>query len=186
MIVAPVALLSHMAEKRNLKATEKVVAHNQWVNHTLTVQFLPPPTMKHLSPHHKHSILLEYRPYSRDHSFAALAARHGVTGGKRVVKRWHSHWNGTVASLDEQPHPGRPRILSTQEVQRYIAPRIRAKNRSAQRVHYTDIQQAVEETTGKSMSPRSLRRYGEEDLGARRAQAQGKKRTADESEYTQT
>ena len=132
MIVAPVALLSHMAEKRNLKATEKVVAHNQWVNHTLTVQFLPPPTMKHLSPHHKHSILLEYRPYSRDHSFAALAARHGVTGGKRVVKRWHSHWNGTVASLDEQPHPGRPRILSTQEVQRYIAPRIGAKNRSAQ------------------------------------------------------
>jgi transposase-like protein len=139
--------------------------------------------MKHLSSHHKHSILLEYQPRARDHSFAALARRHGIKGGKQVVMKWHSQWNGTAASLEEQHSPGRPRVLSTQEVQRHVAPRIRAKNRSAQRVHYTDIQPAVEEKTGKSMSPRTLRRYGEEDLAARRTQ--GKKRTADESEYTQ-
>lgn len=136
--------------------------------------------MKHLSPPHKHSILLEYQPYSHAHSFAALAARHGIAGGARVVQRWHSVWDGTAASLAEKRKSGRPRILSTREVHRYVAPPIRAKNRSARRVHYPDIQPTVEEKSGKQMSPRTLRRYGEEALGAR--QTHGKKRTAEESE----
>jgi transposase len=133
--------------------------------------------MKHLSPQHKHSILLEYQSYSRDHSFAALATRHGITGGAEVIRRWHSRWNGTAASLEEKAHTGRPRVLTTQEVQRYVAPRIRANNRNAQRIHYTDIHAAVEQHTGKSFSPRTLRNYGKHDLDAH--QTHGKKRTAD-------
>jgi hypothetical protein len=140
--------------------------------------------MKHLLPQHKHSILLEYQPHSHDHSFAALAHRHGIKGGYKVIERWYDRWNGTSSSLEEKPHPGGQRILNTQEVQRYVAPRIRAKNRSAQRVHYTDIHEAVEEKTGKHMSLRTLQRYGKEDLDAH--QTRGKKRTAEESKYTET
>jgi transposase len=136
--------------------------------------------MKHLTPHHKHSILLEYQPHSRDHSFAALAARHGITGGYKVIERWHTQWDGTATSLEEKQHTGKQRILSSQEVQRYVAPHIRAKNRSAQRVHYTDIHSAVEAQTGRHMSLRTLQRYGKEELHAH--QTHGKKRTADESE----
>lgn len=140
--------------------------------------------MKHLTPQHKHSILLQYQPHSRDHSFAALAARHGVAGGWQVIQKWHDRWNGTAVSLEEQPHSGRPRTLSRAEVQQYIAPPILAKNCSAQRVHYPDIHAVVEEKSGKHMSLRTLQRYGKQDLNAH--QTRGKKRAADESEYTET
>ena len=140
--------------------------------------------MTHLTPQHKHSILLEYQPHSRHHSFAALARRHGIKGGKQVLIKWHAAWNGTAATLEEQPHPGRPRILSAQEVQQYVARGIRAKNRNAQRVHYTDIQPVVNERTGKRLSLRTIQRYGKEELCAH--STRGKKRTADESESTCT
>jgi transposase len=140
--------------------------------------------MKHLSPLHKHSILLEYRQHSHDHSFAALASRHGIKGGKQVVMKWYSQWNGTAESLKEKSHSGRPRILTTPEIQRYIAPRIRAANRSSHRIHYTDIHSAVEKNTGKHISLRTLQHYGKEELHGRKTH--GNKRTADESEYTET
>ena len=140
--------------------------------------------MTHLTPQHKHSILLEYQQRSRHHSFAALARRHGIAGGKQVLIKWHAAWDGTAASLEEQPHPGRPRILNAQEVQRYVAPGIRAKNRNAQRVHYTDIQPVVSKRTGKHVSLRTIERYGKEELHGR--STRGKKRTADESESTHT
>jgi hypothetical protein len=55
--------------------------------------------MPHLSAEAKHHILLEYAPHSATHSLAALAARHAVKGGKRVLLRWHQQWDGTAASL---------------------------------------------------------------------------------------
>lgn len=140
--------------------------------------------MKHLTPQHKHSILLEYQPRSHDHSFAALAARHGIEGGGKIIQRWHQQWDGSAASLEEKHSTGRPRILSTQQVQQYVAPMIRAKNRRAERVHYTDLHSSVEATSGKQMSIQTLRRYGHDDLGAHKKH--GKKRTADESQYTHT
>lgn len=138
--------------------------------------------MKHLTPQHKHSILLEYRSRSHDHSFAALAARHDIKGGGKVIQRWHQQWNGTAASLEEKHHSGRPRILNTQQVEQYVAPMIREKNRHAERVHYTDIHSSVEANSGQKISIRTLRRYGQDDLGAH--QTRGKKRTADESQST--
>ena len=48
--------------------------------------------MPHFSAEAKHHILLEYSPRSEGRSFAALAARHAVSGGARTVQRWHSRW----------------------------------------------------------------------------------------------
>jgi hypothetical protein len=138
--------------------------------------------MKHFTPQHKHSILLEYIPYSRTHGFQSLANRHGVAGGKHTLLEWYSRWDGTAASLEEKRSPGRPRILTTQEVQRHVATRIRAANRSSKRIHYTDIHQAVERETHQTLSLRTLRRYGEEDLGAK--QHRGNKRTRDECKHS--
>jgi transposase len=140
--------------------------------------------MKHFTAAQKHEILLEHRRNSRTHSFAALAARHNVAGGEDVVRKWHSRWDGSAASLEEKHRPGRPRILSREEVDQYVAPKIRAKNRAHQRVHYSDILEEVEEESGKELSLRTAQRYGEEDLKARKKR--GKKRTADESKCTIT
>ena len=140
--------------------------------------------MKHFFPDRKHSILLEYTPYTCHPSFAALAARHDVAVGVRVIDECYSQWNGTVASLEEKQHTGRPHILIKREVKQYVTPLIRVKNRSVQRVHYPDIQSAVEKETGKQMSLRTLQHYGKEELNAHQRRA--KKRTADESEYTDT
>lgn len=140
--------------------------------------------MKHLTPQHKHSILLEYQPRSHDHSFAALAARHGIEGGGKIIQRWHHQWDGSAASLEEKHSPGRPRILSTQQVQQYVAPMIREKNRHAERARYSDLHSSVQALTNTRMSLRTLQHYGKEDLGAH--MKHGKKRTADESQSTHT
>jgi transposase len=140
--------------------------------------------MKHLTPQHKHSILLEYQPRSHDHSFAALAARHGIEGRGKIIQRWHQQWDGRAASLEEKRRIGRPRILTTQQVQQYVAPMICEKNRRAERVRYSDIHSAVQAETNTQMSLRTLQHYGKEELGAHKKH--GKKRTADESQSTHT
>jgi hypothetical protein len=159
-------------------------AQNHRELHTHQHHILLQSAMTHLTPQHKHSILLEYHPRTRHHSFAALARRHDIKGGKQVLIKWHAAWNGTVASLEERRHSGRPRILSAREVTKYVAPPIRAKNRKAQAVHYTDIQPVVEKRTGKRVSLRTIQHYGKEELDGRCAR--GKKRTAEESESTHT
>lgn len=140
--------------------------------------------MPHLSAEAKHHILLEYAPHDATRSFAALAARHAVAGGKRTVQRWHERWNGTPASLEEQLRTGRPRVLSRAEVSRHVRAPILAANRAHRAIHYSDLLPAVREKTGKEMSLRSLQRYGKEELGAK--QKHTKKRTAAESECMAT
>ncbi len=134
--------------------------------------------MKHFTPEQKHEILLDYQPYSHTHSFAALAARHAVAGGAEVVRRWHEQWNHTAASLQEKQHTGRPRILTSEEVQSAVATPIRRKNRAHQSVHYTQLQPEVEERTGKRISVRTIQRYGKVELKGKLKH--GKKRTAEE------
>ena len=76
--------------------------------------------MKHFTPEQKHEILIEYQPYSRTHSFASLALRHGVHGGGRTVQNWYQRWDGTVGSLQQREGAGRPNILTPTEVQHNI------------------------------------------------------------------
>lgn len=134
--------------------------------------------MPHLSAEAKHHILLEYTPHSPTHGFPALAARHAVAGGARTVQRWLERWDGTPASLEEQPRTGRPRVLNKAEVSRQVRAPILAANRAHRAIHYTDLLPEVRQKTGKELSLRSLQRYGKEELGAK--QRRGKKRTADE------
>lgn len=134
--------------------------------------------MKHFTPQQKHEILLEYQPNSRAHSFAALAARHHVSGGKEVVRRWYHQWDHTVKSLNEKHRSGRPRILTKAEVQHHIAIPIRSNNRSHKPIHYNKLQPVVTAKIGKNISVRTIQRYGKQQLKGR--QEHGKKRTANE------
>lgn len=134
--------------------------------------------MKQLPPHHKHSILQQYRPHSPTHSFAALAVQAGSGVTAQAVANWDKRWNGTAASLQHRAGAGRPRVLSGVQVARHILPRIRSANRKHQAIHYPDILPAVRSATHTSVSLRSIRRYGKEQLGVK--QKRVKIRTARE------
>jgi transposase len=140
--------------------------------------------MKHFTPEQKHEILIEYQPYSRTHSFASLALRHGVDGGGRTVQNWYQRWDGTAASLQQREGAGRPNILTPTEVQHNIQQPIRRSNRLAQQVKYTKIAGLVRQNTGKSVSVQTVRRIGKQQLGA--SQRRGQKRTAAECKHIHT
>lgn len=140
--------------------------------------------MQHFSAEAKHHILLEYAPSDTTHTFAALANRHAIAGGKRTVQRWHQRWDGTPASLQRKPGTGRARALSAAQVRRHIAGPIRNSNRAARAVRYTELLPQVQAATGAQLSLRTLQRYGKEEAGGR--STRGKKRTAAESEHTHT
>jgi transposase len=135
--------------------------------------------MPRLSADAKHAILLEYIPHSTTHSFAALALRHSIAGGKQVVQKWHAQWNRSAASLKEKPRSGRPRILSRADVSRHVRAPILAANRAHRAVSYADLLPEVKRKTGKEISLRTLQRTGKEELGVKSKRT--KKRTADES-----
>jgi transposase len=136
--------------------------------------------MKHFPPEQKHSILLEYVPHSTTHSFPALATRHGVAGGARTVQRWHERWDGSARSLQRKQGGGRPRALSSRQVQQHVRGPLRHANRAHKSVHYPSVAAGVRQRTGAPVSDRTVRRYGREELEAKHGR--GKKRTADESE----
>lgn len=138
--------------------------------------------MPHFSADLKHHILLEYSPHDPTRSFAALARRHAVPGGRKVVHDWHSRWNGTPDSLERKAGSGRARTLSRAEVSRHIRAPILAANRAHRAIHYTDLLNSVRTKTRTHLSIQTLRRYGREDLGAK--QKHTLKRTYDESQCT--
>lgn len=138
--------------------------------------------MKQFPSEAKHAILLEYSPHTPSHSFAALAARHGIAGGRDVVRRWHKRWNGTPQSLQHSRGAGRPRVLSAREVQQHVRAPILRANRAHRSVHYPSVVRSACEKTGKSVSIQTIRRYGKKELEA--TQRRGKKRTAEECECT--
>jgi hypothetical protein len=140
--------------------------------------------MPHLSAETKHHILLDYSPQDSTRSFTALARRHAVKGGARVLRLWHSRWDGTPASLQERSRPGRPRVLSRAQVARHIATPIRHANRAHRAIHYTDLLPRVRAAATPRVSLRTVQRYGEQELGAR--QQRGIKRTAEESKRHMT
>jgi hypothetical protein len=140
--------------------------------------------MPHLSAEAKHHILLEYAPHDATRSFAALARRHAVKGGREVVREWHRRWDGSVASLERKAGSGKARALSRAQVSRHVRAPILAANRAHRAIHYTELLPAVRQKTGTEVSLCSLQRYGKEELGAR--DKQSKKRTSDESECSST
>lgn len=138
--------------------------------------------MKHLTAEAKHEILCEYSPDDPTRSFTSLAREHAVQGGRDVIRRWHSQWDGTATSLDRKAGTGKARILSSEQVQQHVrAPLLRA-NRAHRAIHYSALAAQIRESTGVNVSNRTVRRYGKEECGGR--STCGKKRTAQECEYT--
>ena len=136
--------------------------------------------MREFPPQHKHTILTHYRAGVRGSGFKSLARRFAVQGGDKSLRQWHARWDGTPASLEEQPRTGRPTILSSAEVNRHVRAPLLAANRAHRAIHYTTLLPSVKAKTGKSISIQTLRRIGKEELGAK--QKRSKKRTATESE----
>lgn len=101
-----------------------------------------------------------------------------MPGGKATVQRWYQRWDHTAASLQHKKGAGRPAILTAREVQTHITMPIRRCNRSAQRVRYSQLAEAVREKTGKQIADRTIRQIGKEQVGAKRTR--GRKRTAEE------
>jgi len=135
--------------------------------------------MSIFTPQLKHHILTQYQPHSRENSFEALARRYAVNGGKTTVKYWHQQWDGTPTSLHRKPVSGRPRLLSSRQVNDYIRTPVRNKNRAHVAISYTQLLPSVQRKSVKQLSLRTLQNYGKRDLGIKMRHS--KKRTADES-----
>ena len=114
---------------------------------------LTPPLMTDFAPGLRHHILMEYLPHSHDHSFAALAQRYNVKGGKRTVQRWYDRWDGTTSTSAAQIH-------------QHITQPILARNRSHRPVHYDELWQSTKASTGTDLSL-TVQRYGKEITRAR-------------------
>jgi transposase len=140
--------------------------------------------MKHPTPEQKHSILTHDTSRHKGETLQQILALHAVTASRKTVAEWQKRWDGTLASLQPQHITGRPHVLNRAEVQRYIATPIRRANRSAKPVRYTKVAEQVREKTGKAVSDRTVQRVGKQELGGRKTR--GKKRTAEESESTDT
>jgi len=136
--------------------------------------------MQTYTPQHKHTILTYYRASDRAASFRALARRFAVKGGASTIQQWHVQWDGTTQSLETKHRSGRPRVLSSREVQQHVRAPILRANRAHKAVHYPELLQSVRTKTGKQIALRTLQDYGKKELGVK--QRRGKKRTADERE----
>lgn len=132
------------------------------------------------TPQHKHTILTHYRADDRAASFRALSRRFAVKGGASTIQQWHARWDGTPQSLETKHRSGRPRVLSSREVQQHVRAPILRANRAHKAVHYPALLQSVRTKTGKQIALRTLQDYGKKELGVK--QRRGKKRTAEESE----
>jgi hypothetical protein len=137
--------------------------------------------MSQLGAETKHHILLEYSPDDPTRSFAALAERHEIAGGRQTVWLWHQRWDGTAESLERHSGSGRPRILSEEEVQQHVLEPVVAANRAHRPIHYPEVTAGIAAAAAAEPSPRTVRRYGHDECGIRDKHTI--KRTEDECEY---
>jgi hypothetical protein len=113
----------------------------------------------------KQHILEQYECGVYGYGFRAVAAANNIAGGGRTIQRWYERWDGTVQSLTTAPRTGRPKVLSRIEINRHIRTFIRYKNRTHHPIHYPTVRQRIIRLTGKSPSPRTVRRYGNKICG---------------------
>lgn len=137
--------------------------------------------MVRFTPDFKHHILTQYLPNTRGHGFSSLAQRFAVKGGSRTIRYWYAAWDGTPTSLQHKAVPGRPRALTRAEVGRYIRIPIQRRNRAHMPVHYNELQATIKKGTSKSISTRTIQRYGKQELGGRDKRT--KKRTTHECKH---
>jgi len=139
--------------------------------------------MPQLTPNQKHNILTIYSSENNTHTLASLARQYSLQGGGRLIQNWYKQWNGTPQSLERKKGSGRPFVLTSQQVDKYIRMPIQNKNRSCKPVHYPQLHTSIQQKTGKQMSLRTIQKIGKEKLGVK--QKRTKKRTAQESKQKQ-
>lgn len=139
-------------------------------------------TMKQLTPEQKHSLLTHYASRCKGETLEQIFSLHGVKTTRQSFFSWQQQWDGTVASLSRAAGSGRPRVLTSGQVKRHVATRIRTCNRSGVAVRYTKLLPQVQAATGQHMSIQTLRRYGKQELHAK--MSRGTKRSADEGTLT--
>ncbi len=120
--------------------------------------------MTKYSPQFKHNILMQYQPRAYKKGFKSLAIQHKIQGGAQTIKNWYDRWNGTVASLERRISSGRPTLLNTRQVKQYIGTPIRKKNQLHKKINYETIHQQIKTKISKSISLRTIQRYGKERL----------------------
>ena len=118
--------------------------------------------MTHFSPEVKHTILREYCAGDKGHGFAALARRHGVQGGWKVVKSWFERWDGTAQSLQDADRSGRPRILDRGKADAIIRQSVNRSNKNHQAINYVEVADLIRLKTGVDVSVQTVRRWGRE------------------------
>lgn len=118
------------------------------------------------TPQFKHHILQQYQPYSRNRGYQSLARLYGVTSGGSTIRKWMERWNGTITSLQHKKGAGRPRLLSSTQVNNSIRTPIKNKRRVHLDVHYTQLLPVVRQKSGTQVSLRTLQYYGQRDVKA--------------------
>lgn len=73
-------------------------------------------------------------------------------------------WNGTITSLQHKKGAGRPRLLSSTQVNNYIRMPIKNKGRVHLDLHYTQLLPVVRQKSGTQVSLRTLQYYGQRDV----------------------
>ena len=117
------------------------------------------------TPEFKSKVLSEYCAGQRGHTFQALANRYNITGGKGVVQRWYSSWDGSFSSLRRKKGSGRQFLLNRKQVNKLIVKPITRANQSHVAIHYPELKEGLEQEIDHSISIQTIRRYGRKQGG---------------------
>lgn len=137
--------------------------------------------MKQLTPEQKHSILTHYTSPFNTQTLSTILSLHDINVNRTTVERWKNVWDGSIQSLQHKQVSGRPRILNQREVTRYVERPLREANRSSTPIRYSSVAKSIRTKINKSISDRTVRRIGKEELGGK--MGRGKKRSAEECKY---
>ena len=110
------------------------------------------------SPHLIQVILKEYKKGVRGQGFQALANKYNIKGGAKLIKCWHEKWDGSENSLKKRSGGDRRSILTPQEKKRHIGDFVTKKSK-IEAVNYREVSANVEKKTGRTPSPRTVRRW---------------------------
>ena len=85
--------------------------------------------MKQYTAEQKHRVLTHYTARRQGETLAQVLSLHGVSASRRAVEKWLHRWDGTPQSLEHRAVSGRPRVLSSRQVQQLVrAPILRANS----------------------------------------------------------
>lgn len=115
------------------------------------------------SSEYKMRVVEYYIVHHSGESFRSTARHFNIGGGHSLVKTWFDKYDGTLQSLESKRSPGRPRLLTHQQVVATVVQPIEEKNEAMQAVRYNEVLPLVRSETGADPSLRTIQRYGREE-----------------------